>query len=102
MITFGRLRATSFVHSVIYLGLLLAAFALGKPQPATFLLGTAHGLLWIGMSLACIAAVRLRIIPLWLAVVVCVLGGLGPFAGTIGFVHQSRRDALDEPYRVTS
>lgn len=91
MISFGRLRATSFVHSLIYLGLLLCAFALGKPEPATFILGTAHGLLWIGMSLACIDAVRRRILPLWLAVVVCVLGGLGPFAGTIGFVVHSRR-----------
>lgn len=94
MITFGRLRATSFAHSLIYLALLLAAFALGKPEPATFLLGSAHGVLWIGMSLACIAAVRRRIIPLWLAVVVCVLGGLGPFAGTIGFVVQSGRAAV--------
>ncbi len=94
MITFGRLRATSFVHSLVYVGLLLAAFALGKPEPATFTLGTAHGLLWIGMSLACLAAVRRRVIPLWLAVVVCVLGGLGPFAGTAGFLLQSRRIEL--------
>jgi hypothetical protein len=93
VITFGRLRATSFVHSLIYLGLLLSAFALGKPEPTTFLLGTAHGLLWIGMSLACIAAVRAGVIPLWLAVVVCVLGGLGPFAGTIAFIVHSRRPA---------
>ncbi len=94
MITFGRLRAASFLHSLIYLGLLLAAFALGKPEPATFILGTAHGLLWIGMSLACLAAVRRRVIPLWLAVVVCVLGGLGPFAGTAGFLLASRRIEL--------
>jgi hypothetical protein len=94
VITFGRLRATSFVHSLIYLSLLVCAFALGKPEPATFVLGLTHGLLWIGMSLACIAAVRLRVIPLWLAVVVCVLGGLGPFAGTLGFVYQSRRIEL--------
>ncbi len=94
MITFARLRATSFVHSLIYLGLLLAAFALGKPEPATFLLGTAHGVLWIAMSLACIVAVRGRVIPFWLAVVVCVLGGLGPFAGTLGFVVETRRIEL--------
>ncbi len=43
------------------------------------------------MSLVCIAAARARIIPFWLAVTVAVLGGLGPFAGTIGFVLESRR-----------
>ncbi len=33
-------------------------FVLGNPQPETFILGLAHGLLWIGMSLVCIAAAR--------------------------------------------
>jgi hypothetical protein len=31
------------------------------------------------------------VIPFWLAVTVVVLGGLGPFAGTIGFVIADRR-----------
>ena len=91
LITFGRLEVASFVHSTIYLSLLLCAFVLGNPQPITFIFGMAHGLIWIGMSLVCIAAARLRIIPYWLALVVAVLGGLGPFAGTIGFVVESRR-----------
>ena len=43
------------------------------------------------MSLVCIAAARARIIPFWLAVTVAVLGGLGPFAGSIGFVVADRR-----------
>ncbi len=51
----------------VYLALLVCAFALGNPQPATFILGMAHGLIWIGMSLVCIAAARARIIPYWLA-----------------------------------
>jgi hypothetical protein len=91
VVTFGRLEVVSFVHSTVYLSLLVCAFALGNPEPATFVLGLAHGLIWIGMSLVCIAAARLRIIPYWLAVTVAVLGGLGPFAGTIGFVIESRR-----------
>ena len=57
-VTFGRLEAASFVHSVIYLALLVCAFVLGNPQPETFMLGLAHGLLWIAMSLVCIAAAR--------------------------------------------
>jgi hypothetical protein len=93
VITFRRLEAVSFTHSTVYLALLLCAFALHNPQPETFILGLTHGLLWIGMSLVCIAAARARIIPFWLAVTVAVLGGLGPFAGTVGFVIESRRRA---------
>ena len=91
LVTFGRLEAVSFIHSTVYLALLVCAFALGNPQPVTFILGMAHGLIWIGMSLVCIAAARLRIIPYWLALTVAVLGGLGPFAGTIGFVVEAHR-----------
>jgi len=91
VVTFGRLEVVSFVHSTVYLALLVCAFALGNPEPETFILGMAHGLIWIGMSLVCIAAARQRVIPYWLALTVVVLGGLGPFAGTIGFVIESRR-----------
>ena len=90
-VTFRRLELASFTHSVIYLALLLCAFAAGNPEPETFILGLAHGLMWIGMSLFCIAAARARVIPFWLAVTVAVLGGLGPFAGSIGFVLVERR-----------
>ncbi len=90
-VTFRRLEAVSFGHSAVYLALLLCGFVLGKPEPETFVLGLGHGLLWIGMSLVCIAAARLRVIPFWLAVTVAVLGGLGPFAGSVGFVIADRR-----------
>ena len=93
LVTFTRLEVVSFIHSGVYLALLLCAFALGNPEPATFILGLAHGLIWIAMSLVCIAAARERIIPFWLALVVAVLGGLGPFLGTIGFVLESHRRA---------
>jgi hypothetical protein len=90
LVTFRKLETVSFIHSAIYLSLLLCAFVLSNPEPETFILGLAHGLLWIGMSLVCIAAARARIIPFWLAVLVAVLGGLGPFAGSIGFVIADR------------
>ena len=89
-ITFRRLEYASFTHSVVYLALLICAFGLGKPEPATFILGLAHGLMWICMSLVCIAAAKARVIPFWLAVTVAVLGGLGPFAGSIGFLWADR------------
>lgn len=90
-ITFTRLEIASFTHSVIYLSLLICAFVLGGPQPETFILGLAHGVMWICMSLICIYAARLRVIPFWLAVTVAVLGGLGPFCGSAGFVIEERR-----------
>ena len=60
LVTFGRLEVVSFIHSSVYLALLVCAFALGNPEPATFILGLAHGLIWIAMSLVCIAAARVR------------------------------------------
>jgi hypothetical protein len=91
VVTFRRLEAVSFTHSVVYLSLLVCAFALSNPEPETFILGLTHGVMWIGMSLVCIAAARAKIIPFWLAVTVAVLGGLGPFCGSAGFVIADRR-----------
>jgi hypothetical protein len=88
-LTFARLKWTSFFHSLVYLSLIACAIAdLSEP---TLVLGWTHGVLWIVMSLACIAAVRLRVIPLRVAVAVAVLGGLGPFVGSFEFVREQRR-----------
>jgi hypothetical protein len=88
---FTRLKWTSFTHSCIYTALLICAFAAGKPQPETFVLGLTHGLLWIGMSIACIVCVRLRIVPLRLAAPGALRGGLGPLFGSFEFMRESRR-----------
>ena len=84
------LRRTSYAHSCIYAALLYFAFVDRHEGPVT-ILGWSHGLLWIGMSIACLEAVRRRVIPLWLGVVVAVVGGLGPFAGSAGFLLEARR-----------
>jgi len=94
---FTRLKWTSFTHSCIYTALLICAFAIGKPQPETFILGLTHGLLWIGMSIACIVCVRLRIVPLRLATAVAVLGGIGPFFGSFEFMRETRRREAVRP-----
>ncbi len=91
---FKRLKWVSFSHSLIYLSLLICAFALAKPEPETFVLGLSHGLLWIAMSLTCIVAARLRVVSLRLAVAVAVLGGIGPFFGSYEFVREQRRRSL--------
>ena len=90
MITFDRLKRLSFAHSAIYLTLLTVWIVPGLEGP-TMVFGWAHGIGWIVMSLLSIAAVRARVIPLWLGVMVAVVGGVGPFAGSIGFVVCERR-----------
>jgi hypothetical protein len=98
VVTFRRLELASFTHSLIYLGLLVCAVALGAPQPETFILGLSHGVVWIVMSMVCIDAARRHVIPFWLAVTVAVIGGLGPFAGSIGFVIAERRRSRATQY----
>jgi len=90
-LTFTRLKWTSFTHSCVYTALLISAFAAGKPEPLTFVLGWTHGLLWIFMSLACITAARTRVVSLRLAVAVAVLGGIGPFFGSYEFIREQRK-----------
>jgi hypothetical protein len=91
LLTFSRLKWASFTHSLIYVGLLVSAFLVGKPEPLTFALGLSHGLLWIVMALACLTAARLRVVPLRVAVAVAVLGGIGPFFGSLEFAREQRR-----------
>jgi hypothetical protein len=88
--TFRRLKYLSFTHSAIYLSLLTVWLIPGL-HGAEYVLGWCHGIGWIAMSLLAIAAVRARTIPLWLGVMVAVIGGVGPFAGSIGFLYEERR-----------
>jgi hypothetical protein len=88
-LTFRRLKWTSFVHSCVYAGLLVSAIA--RLSGPTLVLGWTHGILWILMSLACIVAVRLHVIPLRVGVAVAVLGGIGPFFGSYEFIREQRR-----------
>jgi hypothetical protein len=85
------LRKVSYFHSCVYAVLLWAAF-IDRHDGVVLVTGWAHGLLWIGMSLLCLEAVRRRRIPLWLGVMVAVIGGIGPFAGSVGFAVQRRRE----------
>jgi hypothetical protein len=89
-LSFSRLKWASFTHSCVYIALLLSAFAAGKPEPITFALGLTHGLLWIFMSLACLTAARLHVVSVRLAVAVAVLGGIGPFFGSLQFIREQR------------
>jgi hypothetical protein len=88
-VTFAQLKYLSFAHSAVYLAL-LAVWLIPGMKTAEMVFGWGHGVGWIVMSLLCIDAVRRRVIPLWLAVFVCVIGGIGPFAGSGGFVYEER------------
>jgi hypothetical protein len=89
-VTFRQLKLLSFTHSAIYLTLLTVWLVPGLAG-AERVFGWSHGVGWIVMSLLAIDAVRRRVIPLWLGVTVAVIGGVGPFAGSAGFVLQERR-----------
>jgi hypothetical protein len=83
------LRYCSYTHSVVYSVLLWAAIA-GRHDIVS-VLGWVHGIGWILMSLLCLEAVRRRVIPSWLGVMVALIGGVGPFAGSIGFYLEERK-----------
>jgi hypothetical protein len=87
---FEQLKLLSFAHSAIYLTLLTVWLVPGM-KSAEMVFGWAHGIGWIIMSLLAIDAVRRRVIPLWLGVTVAIIGGVGPFAGSAGFVVEERR-----------
>jgi hypothetical protein len=89
-LSFEQLKYLSFTHSAIYLTLLTVWLVPGLAG-AERVFGWAHGIGWIVMSLLCIDAVRRRVIPLWLGVTVAVIGGVGPFAGSVGFVVHERK-----------
>jgi hypothetical protein len=89
-VSFEQLKLLSFAHSAIYLTLLCVWLVPGLAG-AELVFGWSHGIGWILMSLLAIDAVRRRVIPLWLGVTVAVVGGIGPFAGSAGFVVQERR-----------
>jgi hypothetical protein len=83
---FQTLKWGSFAHSAIYAALLAASLTGGD----TTVLGWAHGLGWIAMSVACLAAVRRGVLPLKVAVAVVVVGGVGPFVGSFMFIREQR------------
>ena len=82
------LRPLSYAHSCVYAVLLWAAIT--DRESIVSVLGWVHGFGWIGISLLCLAAVRARTIPPWLGVMVAIVGGIGPFAGSIGFWRLKR------------
>ena len=88
--SFEQLKLLSFAHSAIYLTLLTVWLVPGLEGPE-LVYGWGHGVGGTVMSLIAIDGVRRRVISLWLGVMVAIVGGVGPFAGSAGFVVQERR-----------
>src|SRR4051794_41963013 len=89
LITFKRLEVLSFCHSAVYLALLTVWLVPGL-HGAEMVLGWCHGIGWIVMATLAIVSSRAGVISFRLAVLVAVVGGIGPFAGTAGFIFGSR------------
>ena len=85
--TYGRLEAASIFHSVIFAALMVSAFLLGKPEPATFVFGFLHGVLFIAMAVVCAFAGAYGVLPPKVVVAVIVFGAAGPFVGSLWFVR---------------
>jgi hypothetical protein len=90
MTLFTLLKYISFFSSLAFAGLLVCWLAPGlKAETAVF--GWVHGFTWIGLALLAAYGQRKAAIPFWLAFLVVVIGGVGPFAGSAGFIYETRR-----------
>jgi hypothetical protein len=87
---FALLRALSFANSAVFTAL-LAFWLIPGHAAETTVFGWCHGCMWIALSVLSLIGVRRRAIPFWLAVVVALVGGVGPFAGSAGFIVETRR-----------
>ena len=91
LLSFNHLMAVSIIHSILFTGLMLCAFVLDKPQPATFIFGFTHGVLYMVIAVLAGVAAKLKTISLTTALVVIVMGAMGPYFGTYDFIRESRR-----------
>jgi hypothetical protein len=90
MTLFTLLKYLSFFSSLAF-GLLLVCWLAPGLESETAVLGWVHGFTWIGLALLAAYGQRRGAIPFWLAFLVVVIGGVGPFAGSAGFVYETRR-----------
>ena len=90
-----RCSTCRYTHSAIYAVLLWAADPGRAGRRRTCSAGRTAS---AGSSCrcSCLDAVRRRVIPLWLGVMVAVVGGVGPFAGSIGFVPARNARSVTE------
>jgi hypothetical protein len=88
-VSFQNLKRASMAHSIAYAALLVSWAASWQPGQTVF--GYAHGIGWFAMCALAILGLRQRVIPLYVAVCVAVIGAVGPFVGTAAFIVEERR-----------
>ena len=88
-LTFERLKWCSFLHSTIYLCLLVCW--IGHIEGPKLFFGWAHGIGWIIMCVLAVLALHARTISLRIGVAVAIIGAIGPFVGSYEFVREERR-----------
>jgi hypothetical protein len=93
---FSFVKGISFFSSAAFALLLVCWIAPGL-NGETAVLGWVHGITWIVLALLAAWAQRRGDLPFWLAFLVVVIGGVGPFAGSAGFVYETRRRARAQP-----
>ena len=76
---------------MLYTGLMVCAFLLDKPQPATFTFGLSHGIMYMVMTAAAAVAMRLRTLSVTTGLIVIVLGAACPYFGSLDLVREGRR-----------
>ena len=97
ILTVRNFAVFSVIHSVLFTGLMVCAFLLGKPQPATFFFGFTHGVMYMIMTAACIVAARLRIVSVTTALIVVIVGLFGPYFGAYEFLRSERQRLNERP-----
>ena len=97
MTSFTRLKWASFAHSTFYAALLLSWATAWQTGQTVF--GYAHGIGWFVMCGLAIWGLKARVIPLYVAVCVAVIGAVGPFVGTAAFIREERHRKGDRVQR---
>ncbi len=82
---YKSLKGLTFFHAAVYT-CLLATWVFGLAEAKT-VFGWAHGITWIVLTVLMLVALRMRVVPWFLVLLVGVIGPLIPFVGAIGFIH---------------
>jgi hypothetical protein len=100
LLSVRNLTIFTLVHCVAFTGLIVCAFLIGKPQPATFWFGFSHGVMYMVMIVAAIAAARLRILSVTSALILVVVGVMGPYVSAYELLRGRHRheDPLPEQH----
>jgi hypothetical protein len=92
-LTFTHVKWASFGHSAVYI-CLLVCWAVPGWHRGEMVFGFAHGIGWFVMCALCLLALHRRVIPLYVATCVAVIGAIGPFIGSAAFLREQRARVL--------